>query len=393
MQANPSAPTVIGIMTHYNNVLDGSGLEIFSPTRLQLTLTLTSSELNEPFVIHYPFYFFETPNINMNSANDTWPASTAGCDTALQQSVVPCDDRFTFPANIENLLNESFTYKDVKYTLIIVGFAALGSTGTTPIRHLSTPETKITHAAIYGKLITACFDSGCPSPYQEFNNTACTCQCALEADSCQIALGSNWVLDESACLCVCAQTKACPSGQKWNPETCSCGCTLTNSYCSSISNNSLWGVLPDCTCGCLDSLTLYCANHYGSFWSAQASSCNCACGVSDAKCQTVFGQSYKADSSTCGCTAGGLSNGDIAGIVIGGIAGVLFLLALFSALTAALVKLIRAGKIPGIYGYKLAPQTLDGIAVSPLYSSQWSTCFIDSLGGNSSPCLTIRFNF
>jgi len=48
--------------------------------------------------------------------------------------VVPCDDRFTFPANIENLLNESFTYKDVKYTLIIVGFAALGSTGTTPIR-------------------------------------------------------------------------------------------------------------------------------------------------------------------------------------------------------------------------------------------------------------------
>jgi len=60
------------------------------------------------------------------------------------------------------------------------------------------------------------------------------------------------------------------------------------------------------------------------------------------------------------------------GIVIGGIAGVLFLLALFSALTAALVKLIRAGKIPGIYGYKLAPQTLDGIAVSPLYSSQWS---------------------
>jgi len=32
------------------------------------------------------------------------------------------------------------------------------------------------------------------------------------------------------------------------------------------------------------------------------------------------------------------------GIVIGGIAGVLFLLALFSALTAALVKLIRAGK-------------------------------------------------
>lgn len=67
---------------------------------------------------------------------------------------------------------------------------------------------------------------------------------------------------------------ACTSGQLLNPETCSCGCNLTNTYCTTTSNNTLYGVLPDCSCGCLPSLTLYCASHYGAFWAAEGSSCS-----------------------------------------------------------------------------------------------------------------------
>ena len=103
----------------------------------------------------------------------------------------------------------------------------------------------------------------------------------------------------------------------------------------------------------------------------------CECAVTDDKCRKAFGEGYTADveANNCGCIipgGGGLSDGDIAGIVIGSVVGGSLLAGLFIAAGALLVYLIRAGKIAGIYGYKLEPALLDGVNESPLYNSPWS---------------------
>jgi hypothetical protein len=125
-------------------------------------------------------------------------------------------------------------------------------------------------------------------------------------------------------------------------------------------------------------MVVYCARVEGQFYSPAGNSCACECTVTDDKCSDAFGEGYKAnlEDDNCGCIipgGGGLSDGDIAGIVIGSVVGGALLAGLFIAAGALLIYFIRAGRIAGIYGYKLEPALLDGVSESPLYNSPWST--------------------
>jgi hypothetical protein len=137
------------------------------------------------------------------------------------------------------------------------------------------------------------------------------------------------------------------------------------------------GEAEECLCGCPRDSALYCARTKGQFYAPAGNSCVCACAVTDDKCREAFGEGYTVDveANNCGCIipgGGGLSDGDIAGIVIGSVVGGSLLAGLFIAAGALLIYLIRAGKIAGIYGYKLEPALLDGVNESPLYNSPWS---------------------
>jgi hypothetical protein len=90
----------------------------------------------------------------------------------------------------------------------------------------------------------------------------------------------------------------------------------------------------------------------------------------------MYGSGYTADSGQCACVipgsgGGGLSGGAIAGITVGSITAAGLLTALIGGLAALLVFLIRSGKVPGIYGYRLDPVDFTAAENSPMYKSAW----------------------
>jgi hypothetical protein len=352
--ANAADGTRIGRITHYNNQITGT-----TPTRLRLTLTVTSPQLTQNFVISYPLPFIETTNFG----------SLSECDPGIQRTLSPCDDRFSFE---DIQLTDSFIVNNTKYTLEIIGF--LQPPDTVPIKKFVTEEKNTSRADVYARIITFCVDTECP-PYTAFiPPPECACECILTDQICQDALGADWRKDNDTCDCICdKQASTCAANETLNTETCTCGCALTGEQCSSI--NPLYGVTEACVCGCDKSKVLSCYLRNVFFVPDPSDNCDCICQISDQACQSYFGADYTADFANCACippSGDGLTDGEIAGIVIGSVAGAAGLVLLVLLLSGLLVWLIRSGTIPGIYGYKIDAADLSTAQESPFYKDTWS---------------------
>jgi hypothetical protein len=380
MTTNPTNNTAskIAQFTHYNNLIDGSycqdsnqpnctympGNPSSPPHQLQLTMIITSPELTQPFTIVFPLHFIETVNFNYVSQ----------CDPAIQYTSTPCDDRFYFDETLN--LQSSFTVDDKTFTLELAGFVNPLLGNNVPIRDLTTEETKVTTVDVYARIISFCAPIDCGSLGTPRGPPLCGCECIVDQQFCSNLYGPNWVVNDQ-CGCDCGlNASSCPPDLTFNPSSCSCGCNLTDAECVALNPN--WGLdtNPDvCACGCNKQFILDCALQ-NQWFRPQGPNCTCACYITDAQCEALYGPGYTGDSSQCACVVaggggGGLSSGAIAGIVIGSVAAAVLLTALIAGLAALLVFLIRSGKMPGIYGYRLDPADFAVAENSPMYQDAW----------------------
>jgi len=375
---NPTnnTPSKIGQFTHYNNIIDGSycqnnkqpnctfqpGNPASPPHQLQLTMIITSPQLAQPFTIVFPLHFIETFNFN----------NVIYCDPGIQYTQTPCDDRFYFDETLN--LESSFTVDDKTFTLELAGFLNPLIGSNVPIRDVTTEETKVTTVDVYARIISFCAPIDCGSLGVPRGPPQCGCECIVDQQFCTNTYGANWVVTDQ-CGCACGlNASSCPPTLTFNPSSCSCGCNLTDAECAAI--NPEWAVESDtCACGCNKQFVWDCALQ-NQWFKPQGPNCTCACEITDAQCEALYGVGYTGDSSQCACViagggGGGLSGGAIAGIVIGSLTAAALLTALIGGLAALLVFLIRSGKMPGIYGYRLDPADFSAAENSPMYKSAW----------------------
>jgi len=362
IQANSPNSTRIGRMTHYNNVITGN-----SPTKLQLFINMSAPELADNFETIFPLSFIETPNHS--------PVSS--CDPSIQRTNTPCDDRFSFDAYV---ITKSFLSNNVRYTLQITGFIQEG--GTEPIAQFVTKEAAATTANVFAKIVTFCEEADC-GPNEQFEAAPlCACQCVLTNKTCNAVFGPLIAVDEEECTCACASDGSeCnatnPDIGAFNEDTCSCGCNVTNDYCSSINPLYEASLLPGvCACLCNRQRFIECRTE-NLFFFPTGDDCVCTCGVTDDLCKDVFGNKYRANRDKCGCFVPGedtgLTDEEIAGIVVASVVGPLLIIAFILILAAVLAYLILAGYMPGIYGHKIAQGSFAAGGISGLYKDKWTT--------------------
>lgn len=369
MTANDPTDIKIGFMTHYNNVISPP-----TPTKLQLYIKLTAPELGQAFETIFPMSFIETTN----------RATVAVCDPSIQRFDVPCDDRFSFDAYA---ITKSFVApNNVRYTLQITGFIQDAVGATEPLAQFVTKEKAVTRANVFARIVTFCEAKEC-KPNEVFEGSPkCDCTCILSNKTCK-GIWPTSVVDDETCQCACGETSeslGCnatnPAIGAFNEESCTCGCALTNAICKAQNNRyevSL-GAVP-CKCVCARQYYIDC-KATNAFFVPAGEKCGCVCGVTDELCQALFegqknAKKYRADKDKCGCFIPGgdtgLTDEEIAGIVIATVLGPLILIGLVVLLAALLAYLILAGYIPGIYGYSIAQGSFAAGGNSSLYADPW----------------------
>lgn len=306
MQANSANSTNIGRMSHYNNAIQAP-----SPTKLQLYIKLTSPQLSEAFETIFPLSFIETTNHYDYPKNLPAVPRLDRCDSSIQRTSTPCDDRFSFDAYI---ISRSFVSNNIRYTLQVTGFIQFG--GTKPISQFVTEERKITRSNVFAKIVTFCEEVPCGVNQVFEGAPTCECVCALTNKTCRTIFGPRIAVDEEECTCACAETETSlkcnasnPDIGAFNPDSCSCGCELTHDDCKEVNPLFEVSMVPGtCACVCNRQRWIDCRTT-NTFFIPAGPKCLCVCGVTDEICEELFGDNYKADTDKCSCFIPGSDTG------------------------------------------------------------------------------------
>eukprot|EP01087_Luapelamoeba_hula_P018124 TRINITY_DN57_c0_g2_i1.p1 TRINITY_DN57_c0_g2~~TRINITY_DN57_c0_g2_i1.p1 ORF type:complete len:488 (-),score=31.15 TRINITY_DN57_c0_g2_i1:160-1623(-) len=368
LQANSGNNTRIGTFSHYNNAIVGArpGNPPSSPTALRLLITMSSPQLSQNFVTAFPLSFVETPNLQFQ------------CDPSIQRTSEPCDDRFSFDAFSPS---ESFVSDNVRYTLIVTGF--ISDNSSTPLRQFITREGEVSRASVYAQIVTYCVEPECGANEVFVPAPTCGCECALTNKTCQTVFpDAETAVDDATCSCGCIKDpNSCnatnPDIGAFNVDSCSCGCNLTNSYCK--SQNPLWTVKfggNPCECACNPQKFIECAA-INRFYEPTGDKCVCACVATDDLCKETYGKNYRVNKDKCSCFVPGpytgLTDGQIAGIVVASVLGPLLLLLIMAIIAGVVFYLIWTGVIPGVWGYKIEQGAFGAGGNSSLYQSPWQS--------------------
>jgi hypothetical protein len=316
----------------------------------------------------FPLSFIETTNR---------PSGASACDPSIQRSTKACDDRFSFD---DVKISESFISQNVRYTLVITGFIQPG--GTEPINQFITEEGLVSTANVFAKIVTFCEAIECDVNFEFQFAPVCACVCILSNKTCNDVFGDSIAVNPDTCACECAKDGSeCnatnPDIGAFNPDTCSCGCNVTTAYCKTINPLYEASLIPDtCECACNRQRFIEC-RAINTFYIPIGPECDCVCGVSNQACKELFGKSYRANKKKCSCFVPGadtgLTDGEIAGIVVASVVGPLLIIGFILLLAALLAYLILKGYIPGIYGYKIAQGNFAAGGNSSLYADPWTS--------------------
>ena len=138
-----------------------------------------------------------------------------------------------------------------------------------------------------------------------YNSENCSCECGLSEVQCK-SLGK--VLDHENCECVdeCLWTEdLCKVTYQvgyilFNPENCSCYCSITDSFCRSLNSN--WTLLPWCDCGCVENGNCLDQN---TMWNPETCTCDPLpgnCHLTQTSCESISPwYILVADHGTCAC--------------------------------------------------------------------------------------------
>ncbi|KAL6050417.1 hypothetical protein QOT17_019842 [Balamuthia mandrillaris] len=141
-------------------------------------------------------------------------------------------------------------------------------------------------------------------------NGDCACECTLTDDKCRQRFGPYSTADPATCSCKCSVTDAfCAAEHSSNVnwvakggDRCDCECGLEEETCEAALGPEAYldgGEVCQCKCPVADSQ--WCRQNKGPFWQKTADQCRCQCIADDTICKAVEGENAYADTTNGAC--------------------------------------------------------------------------------------------